>query len=180
MQRIPKADPAALSERGRELLSGIKPGPSGDVANIYQTMVQSPAALGAVLAMNKSLQQGELRQFQRELLAVYVGELNGCRYCVSAHSLGAKNQRLAEEEILAARRGESADPKMAAMLRLAKAVLESRGAVADAVVAGARAAGLTDGELVEVCANVAANVYTNLFNNLAQTEIDFPPAPPLA
>jgi hypothetical protein len=35
-------------------------------------------------------------------------------------------------------------------------------------------AGLTDGEITEVIANVALNVLINYFNHVAQTEIDFP------
>jgi len=38
----------------------------------------------------------------------------------------------------------------------------------------AKAADVTDGEIVEVVANVALNVYTNYLNVLADTEIDFP------
>jgi alkylhydroperoxidase family enzyme len=53
-------------------------------------------------------------------------------------------------------------------------VLARRGQVSDATLSAARAAGLDDGEIVEVVAHVALNVFTNYLNNVAQTEVDFP------
>ena len=49
----------------------------------------------------------------------------------------------------------------------------------DAVGAGAefdaaRAAGLTDGELVEIIAVVALNIFTNVLGKATRVEIDFP------
>ncbi|MGW1542165.1 hypothetical protein ACWCPM_18335 [Streptomyces sp. NPDC002309] len=40
-----------------------------------------------------------------------------------------------------------------------------------------RAAGLGDGEIGEIVANVALNVFTNYFNSVGRTEVDFPPVP---
>jgi hypothetical protein len=42
----------------------------------------------------------------------------------------------------------------------------------------ARTAGLTDGEIAEVVANVALNIFTNYFNHVADTVIDFPEVKP--
>lgn len=179
MQRIPALDPATLTGRGQELAQGIQ-AKMGMVPNIYRAMVHSPAVLEAVQSLNAALDRGVLRRGAQELLAVYVGELNGCHYCVSAHSMSAKGLKIPDEEVLAARRGQSADPKMAAMLRLARSIMETRGKVPDEELSQARSAGLNDAEIVEVCANVARNIYTNYFNNLAQSQLDLPPAPPLA
>lgn len=178
MPRFPALDPTTLTGRGQELTAAIQT-KAGRVANIYRTMAAAPAALEAQQAMNEALNKGVLRRPVQELLAVFIGELNGCHYCVSAHTVGAAGFKLTEEEILAARRGESADPKTAVILRLARAIFETRGKVPDAVIEAVRAAGLSDAEIIETGANVARNVFTNYFNNLAQTEIDFPLAPPL-
>ena len=51
---------------------------------------------------------------------------------------------------------------------------ETRGQITDGALAAARAAGITDTEVVEVVAHVALNVFTNYLNNVSQTEIDFP------
>ncbi|WP_342018544.1 hypothetical protein [Methyloceanibacter superfactus] len=39
-----------------------------------------------------------------------------------------------------------------------------------------KAAGFTNGEVIEIVANVALNVFTNYFNNVAEPDIDFPRA----
>ena len=46
-----------------------------------------------------------------------------------------------------------------------------------AALADARAAGVTDAEMVEVVAHVALNVFTNYLNNVADTAVDFPEVP---
>lgn len=178
MPRFPALDPATLTGRGQELTSAIQ-SKAGRVPNIYRTMAAAPAALEAQQSMNDALNRGVLRRPVQEMLALFIGELNGCQYCVSAHTAAAGGLKLTEAQILAARRGEADDPKAAAILRLARAIFETRGKVEDEAIEAARQAGLSDAEIIETGANVARNVFTNYFNNLAQTEIDFPLAPPL-
>jgi alkylhydroperoxidase family enzyme len=53
------------------------------------------------------------------------------------------------------------------------------GQVSDEDVQEVRMAGFDDGAIAEVVANVALTIFTNYFNSVADTEIDFPKAPPL-
>jgi alkylhydroperoxidase family enzyme len=46
--------------------------------------------------------------------------------------------------------------------------------VADADLAAARNAGLTEADIVETVAQVVANIFTNYLNHVARTDIDFP------
>lgn len=52
--------------------------------------------------------------------------------------------------------------------------MHTRGQVDDDDLATARAAGLSEGEIVEVVAHVALNIFTNYLNNVADTVVDFP------
>ena len=70
--------------------------------------------------------------------------------------------------------GRSDDPRIHAILVLARAIVERRGMVADEALADARAAGLSEADVVETVANVVANIFTNYLNNVAETDIDFP------
>jgi len=110
----------------------------------------------------------------REQVALTVSELNRCAYCLGAHTAG-----LSAEAILDARRGQSPDRRTEAALRFARRVVEAGGQVADGDLAAAREAGFGDGEVAELVANVALTTFTNLFNHVAETEEDFPAAPPL-
>ena len=64
--------------------------------------------------------------------------------------------------------------ELSAILNFANAVVEKRGWVEDSDLQGARDAGLTDGQIIEVIANVSLNIFTNYFNHAADTEVDFP------
>jgi AhpD family alkylhydroperoxidase len=113
------------------------------------------------------------------VLALHVSELNGCSYCLSAHTLLAARAGASGEEAAAAREGQSRSRRERAILALGRRILRTGGARAGRELAEAREAGLTDGEILEVVAHVAARALTNATALLAETEIDFPKAPRL-
>ncbi|MEV0270325.1 MAG: carboxymuconolactone decarboxylase family protein [Hamadaea sp.] len=164
-------DPSGLLDKVSEQL--------GRVPNLYATMANGPAALEGYLALRGHLVKGKLRARIREQLALLVAQENGCDYCVAAHTFRGKLMKLTDEELLATRVAEDADPHAEAVLRLAREVMRTRGKVDDATLAEVRAAGVTDAEAAEVVAHVALNVLSNYFNHLAQPELDFPAAPAL-
>ncbi|MEV6964666.1 carboxymuconolactone decarboxylase family protein [Hamadaea sp. NPDC051192] len=164
-------DPTGLLDKVRQQL--------GRVPNLYATMANGPAALDGYLALRSHLVKGKLTARLREQLALLVAEENGCDYCVAAHTFRGKLMKLTDDELLATRVAEDADPHAEAVLLLARDVMRTRGKVDDATLAEVRAAGVTDAEVAEVVAHVALNVLSNYFNHLAQPELDFPAAPSL-
>ena len=112
-----------------------------------------------------------------EQIALAVGEIKGCNYCLATNTTIGEMIGLSEQELLDSRSGEAGDKKSRATLSFARHLVVERGAVADDVLAEARDAGLSDGELAEMVARVALNTYTNYFNRLGQTDLDFPAAP---
>ena len=101
--------------------------------------------------------------------------MNGCEYCLSAHSyLGLNLAKITPEEIALNRKGESGDAKADAAVRFAAKVVRERGHVSDADLKAVRDAGFSGGQIVEIIAVTAENVFTNLLNVVAQTDIDFP------
>lgn len=177
--RIPAIDPVTATGHTAQLFAAVK-AKLGVIPNLMRTFAQSPTVLEAYLGFTGALTKGVLPAAVREQLALAISETNGCDYCLSAHTFLGQHAGLTPEGIEAARRGESADPKVAALLRFARDVVDSRGRVSDESLAAVRAAGATDAELIEVVAHVAVNVLTNYTNNVAQTQIDFPRAKPLA
>lgn len=150
----------------------------GLVPNMTRGLANSPAALNAYLQLSGALTASALSPKTRESLALTIGEINACGYCLSAHTLIGGKLGLAPTDVEGARRAESSDPKTAAILKLAKEIVLSRGEVKDADLRSARAAGVTDGEIAEIVATVALNVFTNYFNAVAGTPIDFPEVKP--
>lgn len=147
----------------------------GMVPNLMKLVGHSPAALEGYLSLNGVLAKGSIGGKTTERIALAVAELNGCAYCLSAHSyLGSNLAKLDAAELDANRRGTSADPKAAAALRFATQVVKARGQVSDADVADVKAAGYTEAEVIEIVTLVALNTLTNYVNNVAHTDIDFP------
>jgi uncharacterized peroxidase-related enzyme len=149
----------------------------GSVPNMVQVMANSPAVVKAWLAASAALGEGALPVAVRERLALATAEHNECGYCLSAHTFLASNvAKVDAAEIELARRKTSADPHVAALLELSDAMARNRGVVSDADLQKARAAGVTEEEIVEVVGNLAINILTNYFNRLADTENEFPAA----
>lgn len=173
MPRIQPIDPeTATGDAATHLATARKM--FGGTPNLFTTAANAPATLGAVLGMFANVGKGTLGAKVGEQIAIAIAQSNGCGYCLSAHTVIGKMRGLDPAELSAAKRAAATHPKTAALLKLAVAINTSRGQVADAVLAEARTAGITDAEIVEVVGHVALNVFTNYLNNVSETAIDFP------
>ena len=175
MSRIPQpATIADTPEASQPLLVAVEK-QLGLVPNMFRLVASSPRALEGYLGLSGALAKGALPAATRERIALAVAEVNGCDYCLSAHSYLAKNlAKLDDDEISANRRGASNDPKADAAVRFAASVARERGHISDADFAAVRLAGYSDPQIIEIVLHVALNGWTNYFNNTFKTEIDFP------
>ena len=175
MSRLPtpasiEASPAAA----QPLLQAVKK-QLGVVPNLFRLVGNSPAALEGYLGLNGALSKGALEAPTRERIALAVAEINGCDYCLSAHSYLGKNlAKLSNTEIAANRDGGSTDPKADAAVRFAVKLVNARGHVSDADIKVVKDAGYSDAQVIEIVLHVALNTLTNYVNEVAKTEIDFP------
>jgi len=174
MNRIHQIDPEQTTGKTKQLLDVVT-AKLGRVPNLVRVISNSPAALEGYLSFSGALTKGVLPPKVREQLALTISEINGCDYCLSGHTVYATRAGLSPEEIAAARRAMATDGKVDAILKLARAIALQRGHVSDAEVQTARAAGITDVEMVEIIQHVALSTLTNYTNNFARTEVDFPP-----
>ena len=175
MSRIPlPASIDAAPAASRPLLEGVRK-MLGSVPNLFRLTANSPAALEGYLALSGALAKDSLTPQTRERIALAVAEINGCDYCLSAHSYLARNlAKLDEAEIAANRDGGSSDPKADVAVRFAAKLVHERGQVSGADVSSVKMAGYTDAEIVEIVAHVALNTLTNYLNEALDTPIDFP------
>ncbi|ABE42483.1 carboxymuconolactone decarboxylase family protein [Polaromonas sp. JS666] len=167
----PVAAQAALNAIDKQL---------GLVPNLFRVVANSPAALQGYVDFNSAASKGKLSAQTRERIALAVAEINGCGYCLAAHTYLAGNvAKLDEAEIVANRKGASNDPKADKAVRFAAQVVHNRGHVSDNELATVREAGYDDAEIVEIVLAVALNTFTNYLNEVAGTQIDFPATAPL-
>jgi uncharacterized peroxidase-related enzyme len=147
----------------------------GAVPNLFRMVSNSPAALEGCLSLVGALGKGELSAQTRERIALAVAEVNGSDYCLSAHIYYARNvAKLDDAEITANRNGGSNELKAAAAVLFAKKVANSRGRVSDADLDAVKAAGYSDGAVVEIVLNVAFNIWMNYISAVAGSAIDYP------
>jgi uncharacterized peroxidase-related enzyme len=176
--RIDPTTSQTAPDDSKPLLEGLRK-VLGRVPNLYATMGHSPATLRGFLAFEDALAKGALSPREAELVKLHVSELNGCAYCVSAHTAVAARLGLSKDESVAARTGQARNAREAAILGLARRIVRTGGTGAGTELAAAREAGLTDAEIVEIVAQVAGKAFSNALAILAQTDIDFPKAPRL-
>ena len=166
---------AETKPESADILNGVKK-KMGKVPNIIGTMANSPAVAKSYLNFSGAMAESSLPAELREQIALVVGQTNNCNYCVSAHSYLGNAAGLSEEQVLAARKGQSEDGQRQAALTFAKQVVEKKGFVSDDDVAAVRDAGYSDQEIAELVALVALNIFTNYFNHVTDPEVDFPVA----
>lgn len=147
----------------------------GSVPNMFRLLANSPASLTGYLDMHGALSKGSLSPATRERIALAIAEINGCSYCLSAHSYLAKHlAKLDDAEISANRDGASGDPAADAAVRFAVRVAKMHGHVTGDDLRTVRKAGYDDAQVIEIVAHVVLNTLTNYINEVAQTDIDFP------
>jgi uncharacterized peroxidase-related enzyme len=169
--RIPNADEAP--KQARPMLDGIAK-QLGFVPMVHRLMSISPAVLSGFVGLQSPLSK-KLDARTRDAIALAVSEVNGCHYCLAAHSYGASRFNGTEtEEIARNRRGQSTDAKVAAAAHFAALVVESRGHVSQSDVDAVREAAFSEPEILEIVALSVQFLMTNFMNSVAGTEIDFP------
>jgi uncharacterized peroxidase-related enzyme len=166
-------DPSLVPAASRALLTQVH-GAFGATPNMFRAVANSPAALQSMWGAFGALGGGTLAPQLGEQVAVAVAERNGCEYCLAAHTLLGTKAGVSLEDMAAAQGGQSSDPRTAAALRFAIAVVDGRGHIEAADVAALRTVGYTDGEIVELLAHVALNLFTNYVNVAFAVPLDFP------
>lgn len=175
MSRIPTpASIEAAPIASHPLLEGVKK-QLGVVPNMFRLIANSPAALRGYVGLSDALNRGTLPAATRERIALAVAEVNGCSYCLSAHTYLGKNlAKLDDAEISANRQGASNDPKADAAVRFAVELVRERGHVGEDCLRAVKAAGYDDAQVIEIVLHVALNTWTNFINVVGATDIDFP------
>ena len=165
-----EAAPAA----SQPLLEAVKQ-QLGVAPNMFRLIATSPQSLEGYVGLMTALGKGTLPLATRQRIALTVAEINGCSYCLSAHTYLGKNlAKLDAAEMNANRDCASSDPKAAAALRFAASLVRQRGHVGETEVAAVKAADYDDAQVIEIVLHVALNTWTNYLNTALHTDIDFP------
>ena len=144
----------------------------GFVPNLYATIGHSEHGLARYVAFQGA--KTSLNNKEKEAVNLVVSEINGCRYCQSAHTALGKLNGFSDEEILKLRGGQATEAKLNALVKLAADITETKGHVNPETLEAFFAAGYDKGHLVDVILQVSDKTAMNYLHNLTEVPIDFP------
>ncbi len=141
--------------------------------NLLGKMAEAPATLEAYVTLAGIFDKANLSVTERQVIMMTVNRLNGCTYCMAAHSKISKMTGVADDVIEALRNNTAiADPKLEALRQFTIAMNEKRGWPSDGDVQAFLAAGYTKQTMLEVVLGISYKTISNFTNHLAQTPVD--------
>jgi len=161
-----------VSENNQVIFDNLQKG-LGFVPNLYAYYAKSETALGDYLALQK--RKSTLKAKEREVINLITSQINGCRYCQSAHTVLGKMNGFTEEQIIELRKGSASfDSKLDALVKFTASVVENRGKATEESKDAFFAAGYTEVNLIDVVIVVGDKIISNYIHNLTDFPVDFP------
>ena len=149
----------------------------GFVPNLYATIGYSDNGLAKYLAYQNA--KTSLNNKEKEVVNLIVSEINGCQYCLAAHTAIAGMNGFGADEIVNIRSGHSTNDRYDALVKTASEITLNKGHITSATLDAFYAAGYTNGNLVDVVLQVSDKIAMNYLHNLTEVPVDFPAALPL-
>ena len=163
---------AEVSTTNQGLFDNLQKG-LGFVPNLYAYFAKSETALGDYLALQN--RKSTLRAKEREVINLVTSQINGCRYCQSAHTVLGKMNGFTEEQILELRKGTASfDSKLDALVKFTASTVENRGRATEASKEAFFAAGYNEANLIDAVIIIGDKIISNYIHNLTEFDIDFP------
>ena len=175
--QVPTRDQVSVQNQG--LFDNLQKG-LGFVPNLYATFGLSDNGLGAYLAFQQSQTKGAFKAKEREAINLVVSQANNCVYCQAAHTALGKMNGFSDDQILQLRAGHADfDPKLDVLVKLAKAITETKGHPAPELIDNFVAAGYSLNSVVDLLLLIGDKIIANYLHSITQIPVDFPAAPTL-
>lgn len=166
-----------VNENNQAIFDQLK-GALGMVPNLYATYAHSENALGDYLALAN--RQTTLSNKEKEIVNLVTSQVNGCQYCLAAHTALGKMVGFTDEQILEIRSGSvSWDAKYSALASYVKSAVENRGQASSESVSTLLEAGYSKATLIDTIILIGDKTISNYLHGTTQVPIDFPIAPSL-
>lgn len=172
MSDFPVHSRSTAPEASARLLDTIS-GKYGFVPNLHGKLATSPAALEAYWSLSGIYGKTNLSATEQQIVLLTVSRLNGCDYCVAAHSTVAGSLKVSDDVVDALRGGKPlADPKLDALRRFTEAVIRERGWLAPETIADVREAGYDSAQILDILVGVTLKTLSNYTNHIVATPLD--------
>lgn len=148
----------------------------GFVPNIYAVLAYSGNALINFLQFNKG--KTILSKREKEVINLVVSQVNGCRYCQSAHTEVARMDGFTDDQIFEIRSGvASFDKSLDALAKFTAEVTLNKGRVDKLILRDFFQAGYTKEALVDIILVIAQISVLNYLYKISDIPIDYPVSP---
>ncbi|WP_338760281.1 carboxymuconolactone decarboxylase family protein [Bernardetia sp. ABR2-2B] len=162
----------------QQIFDGVKKS-LGTVPNLYAYMGHSSNALSAAMALGQAQAKSTFSNKEKEAVFLAVSQLNGCNYCLAAHTALGKMNGFTEEETIQLRQGTHSDKKLTLISTLAAEIQRTHGRPSQELLNQFFEAGYDQKALVDLVLLVSDKVFSNYLHNITQIPVDFPAAKPL-
>jgi alkylhydroperoxidase family enzyme len=161
-------------EQSKAALQGLQQN-FGLIPNVAATMAGSPALINAFIGAFGNFHGGSFDERQKQVLLLTNAVTLGCHWTVAFHSTIALKTGVAERDVIAIRGGAlPADPQLAALSALTRALMETKGRGAADDIERFVAAGYTRSQVLEVIAGIAISTMAGITGSMASTPIEEP------
>lgn len=169
---VPKKE--EVSEANQAIFNNLEKG-LGFVPNLYATYAYSDTALADYLTLQN--RKSTLKAKEREVINLVVSQVNGCLYCLSAHTTLGKMNGFTDEQILEIRTGSASfDTRLNALAKFVRNITVNRSKPSQKVVEELFAAGYDKANLVDIIIVIGDKIISNFLHGTTQIPIDFPVA----
>lgn len=165
---FPSFDENTAPEEVREPLAATKRAFGGIPAPLAR-YASSPRMMLAALGGLDSFEKTTLAPLEREVLAMTLGRVNGCKFCVNHHRHLLRAQQAPAELISALESGTALqDRRLEALRAFVVALLQGHGDVPPETWIHFREAGYTHSQALEVVFGVSVYTLTTFANRLTE------------
>lgn len=159
-------------EAARPFLDGAKK-KFGFVPNLLGTMADAPALLKGYLTLAEIFDSTSFNPTERQIVLLATSHVNGCAYCMAAHTVIAGMQKVPEDVVKSLRDNTPInDPKLEALRIFASEVADKRGYPSEENLKRFLSAGYTKSQVLEVVLGVGFKTLSNYTNHIADTQLD--------
>jgi len=145
----------------------------GGIPNLYGVLAEAPIAVAAYDALGSLLMKSSFTATERHVVWFTINAYHDCTYCMAAHTMLAKGEKVPEDIIETARIvGNYEDPRLEALRKFTVTLVENRGWISKEDLKEFIAIGFTGQNVLEILVAVAHKVLSNYTNHLVETPLD--------
>lgn len=159
-------------EASKPIMEAVKKN-MGFVPNLMATMAEAPVMIESYMTLMGLFNKTNLSETERQIILMTNNRLNGCTYCMAAHTAASKMGGVDDSVIEALRTGSKIDdPKLEALRTFAEIINETRGWASEEQVSDLLAAGYAKQTVLEVIVGTSLKVLSNYSTHIVEPPLD--------